>query len=213
MLYVFTGTDREKARTAMDAAVEKHAGKGAETIRVNDAGTRADLEAALQGAGMFGGARAVVLDGIMANEEMRLLFVRDIERIGESSEQYFLLEEKPDAVLRKLLEKHAENVEKFEAVKSEKEDAFFPFVNAFRAGKKKDLWVLLQREYAAGKAPEALHGSLFWAAKQMILRPRVQADIAKGQRFVAALTALPHESRRRGEELEYALERFVLEVL
>jgi len=120
-----------------------------------------------------------------------------------------MLEEKPDAAARKLLEKHAETVEKFDAVKVRDEDNFFPLVNALRAGNKKDLWVLLQREYAAGKAPEMLHGSFFWAAKQMVLKPR-GSEAARGKRLVAQLAELPHEARRSGEELEYALERFVL---
>jgi hypothetical protein len=208
MLHVFVGADREKARAALNAAVAKATKKG-HIVRIADSNTLGDLDMALRGRGMFDAERAVVLDGILLNEEMRAMFEGSIERVAASEEKFFMLEEKPDAAARKLLEKHAEEVKKFDAAKKEREDNFFAFTNALRAGKKKELWVLLQQEYALGKAPEMLHGSLFWAAKQMVLRPR-GSELARGKKLVASLAALPHEARRRGEDLEYALERFVL---
>ena len=57
---------------------------------------------------------------------------------------------------------------------------------------------------------EAIHGILFWAAKDMLLKSRTDAEKARAKRFIAELAELPHESRRRGIELEYALELFVL---
>jgi UDP-N-acetyl-D-mannosaminuronic acid transferase (WecB/TagA/CpsF family) len=72
------------------------------------------------------------------------------------------------------------------------------------------LWVGLMREYAKGSAPEAVHGLLFWGAKQMVLKARSDAEAARGRALAAALAALPHESRRKGEDLSYALERFAL---
>lgn len=212
MLHVFTGTDREKARAAMSAAVKK-SNKGASIVRIHDANTVADFASALQGKGMFDGERIVVLDGIGTNDEMRALLEREIAHIAKAEEKFFLLEEKPDAALRKLLEKYANTYEKFEAAKGEKEDNFFSLVNSLRAGKKKELWVLLQRELSTGKAPEMLHGAFFWAAKQMVLKPRSTQESSRGKELVGQLAALPHEARHRGEELEYALERFVLSSL
>jgi DNA polymerase III delta subunit len=207
MLYLFFGTDREKARAALKAALKK---TGGDVVRVSDASTLADLQAALQGGGMFGGKRAVVLEGIFANEEMRTLLDERLDALAASTEPFFILEEKLDAPTRKRLEKRAQKTEAFDAPKAEREDNFFALVNALRAGSKKDLWVLLQRELLSGKAPEMLHGSLFWGAKQMVLKPRKESDAARGKTLVAALAELPHAARRRGEELDYALERFVL---
>jgi hypothetical protein len=210
MLYLYAGTDREQARAAMNAAIKKISQKNTEVVRISDANTLADLDAALRGKGMFGGERVVVLEGIFANEEMRARFEDTVETLAKAEEKYFVLEEKPDAAARKLLEKYAKESKKFEAPKADREDNFFAVTGAFRARKKKELWVLLQREYALGKAPEALHGTLFWAAKQMVLKPRGAPEAARGKALVADLAALPHEARRRGEDLEYALERFVL---
>ncbi len=210
MIFLFLGTDRKKARLAMDAAIKKNAGKGPEVIRITDSNEVADLEAALRGGGMFGAERTVVLDGVFANEEMRIVLEDSLETLCASEEKIFIYEEKPNAATKRLLEKYAKSSETFDAAKIEREDNFFAVANAFRAGKKKELWVLLQREYALGKAPEMLHGTLFWAAKQMVLKPRAASDAARGKKLVAQLAALPHEARRGGEDLEYALERFLL---
>ena len=116
----------------------------------------------------------------------------------------------PDAATKKTLQKYAEQTEVFDAPKKERKDDFFAVVNALQKGQKKELWVLLQKEFAAGKAPEAVHRSLFWAAKQMVLKPRGAADAARGRTMVAELAELPHAARRQGFDLEYALEHFVL---
>jgi len=194
----------------MDAAIKKTAATGADIVRITDSNEAADLEAALRGGGMFGGERIVVLDGVFANDEMGTVLEGTLEALGTAEEKYFIYEEKPNAATKRLLEKHAKNSQTFDAQKTEREDNFFAVANAFRAGKKKELWVLLQREYSLGKAPEMLHGTLFWAAKQMVLKPRGASESLRGKKLVAELAALPHEARRSGEDLEYALERFVL---
>jgi hypothetical protein len=194
----------------MQAAIKKISGKNTNVVRITDANVTADLEVVLRGRGMFEGERVLVLEGIFTNDEMRHALEDSIEALAQSEESVFIFEEKPDAAARKLLAKFAKSSEAFDAPKAEREDNFFAVTGAFRAGKKKELWVLLQREYALGKAPEMLHGTLFWAAKQMVLKPRGTSDSLRGKKLIAALAALPHESRRRGEDLEYALERFVL---
>jgi DNA polymerase III delta subunit len=210
MLRLFSGTDREKARSAMQAVIKKISKKEMRIVRVSDANTVADLASVLRGGGMFAEPRTVIFDGVLANDDMREILLAELPALRASSESFFILEEKPDAATRKQVEKYAETSERFDAAKSEKEDNFFAVTNAFRARKKKELWILLQREYAAGKPPEMVHGILFWAAKQMILKPRAASDTARGRKLVAELAELPHESRRKGIELEYALERFVL---
>ena len=207
MLHLFTGTDTAKVRGKLNAATRKV--KGAETVRITDAHTLLDLEAALRGNGMFG-ARVVVLDNCMANEEMKELLLARLPELKDRDDTTFIYESAPDVATKKTLQKYAEQTEVFDAPKKERKDDFFAVVNALQRGQKKDLWVLLQKEFVAGKAPEAVHGSLFWAAKQMILKPRGTADAARGRAMVAQLAELPHEARRNGFELEYALEHFVL---
>lgn len=212
MLHFFTGTDTRAAREKLNAALEREA-KRAEIVRITDAHSLADLEAALQGGGMFGGERVVVLDSVFTNDELGAVVHLRLAALSKAKDIIYIYESAPNAALKKTIEKHAESTQKFELKKSEKKDNFFAIINAFQQGKKKDLWVLYQEEMAGGKAPEMIHGSFFWGAKQMMLKARSEKEASRGRRMVAELAALPHEARRSGFDLEYALEHFVLSSL
>ena len=208
MIHLFTGTDSEKVREALNAVIAKS--KKTEIVRITDAHTLPDLVAALQGGGMFGGERAVVLDNVFLNEEMTAMLMPLLPDLKKRTEFTMIYHSEPNSALRKTLEKYAEKSERYDIPKKEKKDNFFALANALQRGKKKDLWVLLHQELALGKAPEAIHGSLFWAAKQLVLKPRSTNDATRGKTMVAELAELPHEARRNGFDLEYALEHFVL---
>jgi DNA polymerase III delta subunit len=208
MLFLYTGTDTETAREKLNAAVEKASKKSA-VVRITDAHTLADLAAALQGGGMFGGERTIVLDNVLLNTEMEAYVMERLDLLKKSTESIYMYEAAPLAAVRKQLEKYAEKSERFDAEKgSKKDNSIFALANALQSGKKKELWVGYQREIASGKAPEAIHGALFWGAKQLLLR----SQTPRARALVAQLAELPHEARRRGFELEYALEHFVLSV-
>lgn len=208
MIYLYLGTDREAAREKMNAAVEK-ASKGATITRITDAHTIDDLKAALQGGGLFAERRVLVFEGVCVNPDLCDVLLDALDGLSKSGENNFVFEEKPLAELRKKLEKYAEKVEKFDAPKKERDATIFALANAMRRGDKKTLWVGYMKEVAKGNAPEAVHGVLFWAAKDMLLKSSGN-DAARARLLVAKLAELPHEARRRGEDLEYALERFAL---
>lgn len=205
MLYFFSGSDTEKAREAMQQAISKMS-KGARIVRITDAHTIADLETALQGGGMFAEKRLVVLSNIYENDSLRGIVSDRLQSISKSQDSFFMLEGVLDAASRKSIEKQATESKRFDAKKTAKAETIFSLANALQSGKKKDLWVGYQKELQAGKAPEAIHGVLFWAAKQYLLR----TGLPRAQSLVAELAELPHEARRKGVELEYALEQFVL---
>lgn len=206
MLHLVTGTDSDRAREYLNEAVEKVA-KNAAVIRITDAHRVADLQMSFQGGGMFGRKQVVVLDGTLTNDEMRDVVMGQLDPLKKSTDTFFIFESAPDAATRKQLEKYAETKERFDAAKTAKPETIFGLVRSLQSAKKKDLWVGYQREIAKGKAPEAIHGMLFYAAKDALLR-NPKDDRAK--KLVAKLAALPHEARRRGYEFEYALEEFVL---
>ena len=204
MLYFFTGTDTERARNAMSAALAK--AKQKNVLRITDAHSAADLEAALGGAGMFGEKRVVVLDSVLGNEELRERLLARLKGTSASEDMFLMLETAVDADTRKSVEKYAEKTERFDVPKKERDNSIFSLANAFQRGQRKELWVGYQRELLKGSAPEAIHGTLFWAAKQAFLR----SDTPRSRTLVARLAELPHEARRKGIDLEYALEHFVL---
>ncbi len=209
MIYLFSGTDRQVARVALDAALKKQ--KGA-IVRVSDAHSLADLSAVLAGKGMFGEERTIVLDGITSggNAEAREVLLAALPVLKKSSEHFYLLEGSLDAATRKMIEKYAERSERFDMKKKPEDKTIFALANALQRKDKKALWVGLMREYAKGSAPEAVHGLLFWGAKQMALKARGQAELARAHLLLAHLAELPHEARRTGEDASYSLERFVL---
>jgi hypothetical protein len=208
MLYLYTGTDREKARAKMNADIAKDAKKDAHVLRINDAHATEDLRAALRGGGMFAERRILVFEGVCLNEEMREMLLTALPVLSDSAEDVFIYEEKPLADLRKKLEKHAERTERFDAPKKERDSGIFAVANALRNADKKALWVSYMKEIAKGSAPEAIHGVLFWGAKDALMK--AGSSNAREKKLVAQLAALPHEARRRGEDMEYALERFIL---
>ncbi|MBM3260856.1 hypothetical protein FJY93_00360 [Candidatus Kaiserbacteria bacterium] len=212
MLYLYIGTDRKKAHAALraDAALLS---KKAAVIHITDAHTIEDLDAAISGGGLFAQARVVILDGVFDREDMRERILSRTDDIASMSDHFLLYTEKIDAATRKRLERMAAKVQQFDLPKkADKESTIFTIGNALRVGDKKRLWVGYQGELLAQTAPEAIHGVLFWAAKQMLLAARGDTERIRGKRLVAQLAELPHKARRRGEELEYALERFVLSI-
>lgn len=210
MLFLYTGTDRKKTYAAMDAAIKKLSKKDSRTVRITDAHAPADLVAAFGGGGMFQESRVVVLNGVLANEEMRTVLLDSLEYMRDSEEVFFLLEEKPDAATRKQVEKYAQRSERYDKPAEKKGGDIFAIANALRRADKKALWVHYQRQLADNTAPEAIHGVLFWAAKDMFLKAHTDSERERARHLLEELAELPHESRRRGLELEYALEMFVL---
>jgi DNA polymerase III delta subunit len=211
MLYFFYGSDRDKARAALNKALEK-AVRQAEILRITDAHVLADLSSALQGPGMFSKGRVVVFDSILGgeNEEMGAKLSGALKEMRDSEEIFYILEGALDAATRKQVEKYAEKSEKFDAPKKEKDNTIFALANALQKGDRKALWVGLMREFSKGAAPEAVHGLLFWGAKQMYSKARGSGERATAEHLISTLAELPHEARRKGEDLEYALERFAL---
>lgn len=211
MLYFFSGTDRDKARAAMQKEIAR-VSKGGEVVRVTDAHSVSDFYAGVQGGGMFSlGARIVVFENVLLHEEMAPLLFDSLEIVKESSDFFFVFEEKVDAATRKRIEKYAEKSERFDMPKSERDNTAFDMANALQRGDKKSLWVSYMRELSKGSAPEMLHGILFWAAKQQFMRSSGVGKL-NAANILKELVELPHEARRKGFDMEYALERFVLSV-
>lgn len=210
MLSVFFGTDRKKAREALESAAQKH---GHPVLRITDSHLIEDLHAALAGGGLFAEVRTVVLIGVLGNVDMREVVLQQLASLAAAPEPFYIYEERPDAAIRKLLEKHASTAAAFDTPKARASGSnVFALADAMNRGDKKNLWIGYQRELLSGNAPEAIHGVLFWGAKKAFLAARNESGRAKPARLVALLAELPHEARRNGEDMEFALERFVLSV-
>ncbi|MEK7132996.1 MAG: hypothetical protein AAB830_02985, partial [Patescibacteria group bacterium] len=180
-------------------------------VRITDANSVADFTASLQGGGLFGERRIVILEGLSENEEMRDLLFRSLAQMQKSEEPFFIFEPSTDADARRTIEKYSASKNRFDAPKKEKDNSVFALANALRRADKKALWAGYQKELALGKAPEAIHGVLFWGAKDMLIKSKEGTpESNRAKKLIAELAELPHEARRNNFDLEYALERFVL---
>src|SRR3989344_4961296 len=137
MLYFYSGTDREKARTAMNAAAKK---VSKNIVRITDTNVPADLAAAVGGGGMFHEPCVVVLNGVLGSEEMRAILLDALAYMRDSEETFFILEEKPDAATRKQSEKYAERSERYDKPSEKKGGDIFAIAGALRRGGQKKPW-------------------------------------------------------------------------
>src|SRR3989344_635309 len=172
MLHFFSGTDRDTARGAMNAEIERAAKESkTEVLRISDANTQEDLRAALQGPGMFGATRILVLEGVCANEEMLPTMLETLPRLSRSGESVFLYEEKPNADLRRKIENYSETRVRHDAPGKGKDNTIFTLAGALAKGDRKTLWVGYQRALARGGRGEGILGGLFfWAHKNVFFR-------------------------------------------
>src|SRR3990167_624039 len=122
MLYLYVGTDSKKIRSALSSALAR---EKRDVVRITDAHTVNDLEATLSGAGMFSGPRAVVLEGVLANEDMQRRVLERLPHLRKDAEDYHLVETVLNADTRKRLEKYAESTVRADAAKEKKETTVF----------------------------------------------------------------------------------------
>lgn len=216
MLYVFGG-DMTKSRAKMRAtleALEKRAPL-AHMLRItNEDIESADVENLLAAQGLFYNKRIVIFDNAFAEKNAQKKIVPHLKEMAKSEHVFLVLEETLSADLKKPLITHATKaIISDEGEKKTKSGPDWAATNALERREAKQLWVALAKSFLEGAAPEMVHGQLFWKAKQMLLTKRY-GKYSEGEvrGLVGILAELPHLARRRGVEMEYALERFALEI-
>lgn len=205
MLHVFVG-ERSRAMEALRSAAGNV--KGATVLRVSDASSPQELATAF-GRGLFKEKKVVIMDSVFENAELKEIFLAALEGVAHSDDHIFVFAEKVDAKTRKTLEKYGKLTE-YKALARKESGSIFALANALQRGDKKGLWIGLERELLAGSAPEAIHGVLFWGAKQMLLSARDEGKRTAAKRYVATLAELPHAARRGNVPLDHALIQFAL---
>ena len=88
----------------------------------------------------------------------------------------------------------------------------FLLANAFGQKDKLNLWVYFRMAVDRGVVMEELVGVLFWKAKDMILKKNFgKFSEPELKNFVAKLSYLLPEARKRGLDDEAVFEKFILE--
>ncbi len=209
------------------------------------------------GQGLFANKYVVLVRGILdgggtataaAKKELKESFLEKLELFSESPNIFIISAGSIDKASLKKIEKHAEKVQEVLSASGDvpenakKSGGFgqggstgnsvFAMADALGARDKKTLWVLYRQAIEEGKAPEEIHGILFWQAKCMALAARTKSAgeaglnpfvYQKSKRYaenfdekelsllLERLVSVYHDSHRGIHEFETAMERFILE--
>lgn len=226
MIYLFHGSDVEKARSKAFEWVAKARAKEPELSYVRLAREElsdAALTDAAQSGGLFVKRLLILLDDPFPakrteeDEEDELssgTIVEDhLDELVKSDNAIIILAPKlPSAKAKKLAAK-AKMTYVFDAPAREDARGFnAPLVNALAARSPEKLWTEVNRSLRAGDAPEMLHGLLHWKARDLMSNGSRLWKPEEARALSLSLIELLQESRRGGTDLAESLERFSLSI-
>ena len=170
MLHLYYGNDttavRERAFAAADKLAEK---ENARITRIEVSDFAPGMLANLLGAASLWGEREIyVLDTSSEDAAFYAEVISHAAEMGESANQFVIMETAMLAPERKKFEKHATTVEESKREAAERFDVF-RMAEALSKRDKKSLWVLLQEAKRAGLSAEEIVGTLWWQLKSLRL--------------------------------------------
>jgi len=227
MLYVFHGTDTDKARAHMHAVLEgaKKKRPDAEVFRVEAEQCTADrVEEFVGSMGLFERKIIAVLDRVMENKEAAAAVLARVEALQASDNLFLLIETKLDKKTLTSLEKHAYKVEAFAEAKAAGYGSgygagssgggaggrgdfnTFALADALARRDRKQLWSLLQKASFHEIPAEEICGILFWQVKALALASEAGSTPASsGLAPFAFSKAKSAASKFRPEDLRRAV--------
>jgi len=234
MLYLYYGNDEKKVRARLNLAISKLSARAPQALYARiteEEAETVDIGDLLATRGLFYPKSIIVLDGLLQVARMREEILSLGKDMAESEHVFFIVERSVSAPVLEKLKKSADKVERHDTSEIKKrKGGVFALSDAFFRRDAKEMWISYQKALIKGEKPEAILGILFWGAKAMALaeaasseesglKPFVygKAKSARGRyaqdeftHLLRGLAVLPHEARRSGEGIEYALERFIL---
>ncbi|HYE22903.1 MAG TPA: hypothetical protein VEA92_00430 [Candidatus Paceibacterota bacterium] len=213
MIYLFTGTDVEKARQKAFQWVAAARAKAPDVayVRLNaDEITTATLDESAGTQGLFFLKSLVLLDDPFARAETAELVLKALPQLQESENAIAILAPKLLAARTKKVEAAAAKVFSFDAPKKAERGFNSALVNALAARDGKMLWKEIQKSYRMGDAPEMVHGLLHWKARDMMQKGGRGWSTQEARVLSRELIELLSDSRKSGLPLGESLERWAL---
>jgi DNA polymerase III delta subunit len=241
MLYVLHGSDFVKRGKKLDEMVQFFLTKKPNTsfAKVNAGDfSNYSLDELAGGQGLFENKCVVVLDGIFENKETKEIILKKLDSLGKSN-NVFVINER--ALLKgdlAALLKHSEKIQEFllKEKMARPEFNIFSLSDAIGARDKKRAWTLYLRALENGSEPEEIHGTIFWAVKNMALVKDAKQPTAEStglkpfvlgkakssannyskkelNDFSSRLVSLYHDSHRGIGDFSAGLEKLILETL
>lgn len=196
MLHLYYGNDtttvRERAFAAADVLAEK---ENARITRIEVSDFAPGMLANLLGATSLWGEREMyVLDTPSDDALFYAEVIENAAAMGESANQFVIMEGALLAAERKKFEKFAVTLEESKREAAARFDVF-RMAEAVSKRDKKSLWVLLQEAKRAGLAAEEIIGTLWWQLKSLRL-----AAVTKSA-DEAGMKSYPYDKAKRALSL------------
>lgn len=183
MLHLYYGNDTTTVRERAFAAADKLADKeNARITRIESSEFALGMLANLLGATSLWGEREIyVLDTPSEDAAFYAEVVGHAAEMGESANQFVIMEAALLAPERKKFEKHATNLEESKRDAAERFNVF-SMAEALSKRDKKSLWVLLQEAKRAGLFAEEIVGTLWWQLKTLRLAALTKSSEEAGMK-------------------------------
>lgn len=237
-MQTFTGSDTRRSKEALSKAIIVAQQKNPDALvtRFDDLNfSLAAARDALGSVSMFGGQNIVVFDGVKDHADGKDI-VSILSDLAETTNSVFLREASISKDEKERLSKIG-TVEEFTPIekKSREKGGNFALAEALARRDKKGAWVEFERARRSGAAMEELHGIVFWQMKTLFLAKTLSKEDAMragvkeysyrtgyaaaknflGDEIEERLTLLKdmyHRAHRGDDDLEVALEKFVLSI-
>jgi hypothetical protein len=213
MLYLFTGSDTNKARAKAFAWVAAARAKApdAHYLRLEPAQVSEEsLRDAIVSQGLFFSKTLVLLDDPFEKKEAADAVLALLPELAASPNAVALLAPKLIPARRKKVEAQAEKVFASDAPAKLSRGFNSALVNALARKDGAVLWMEIVKAYRAGDPAEMVHGLLHWKARDLMQKGGGVWGEAGARRLSRDLIDLMAESRGLDIPLPLALERFAL---
>ena len=219
MIYLFHGSDIEKARTKAFEWVAKARAKEPNLAYVRLAReelTASALEDAALSGGLFVKRLLILIDDPFQKtgaEETEGILEEHLDMLADSDNAIVILAPKlPAAKAKKLVAKAKMEYTYDAPVPSELRGFNSALVNALAARSREKLWLEVSRALREGDAPEMLPGLLHWKARDLMEKGSRSWKPQEARALSLSLISLLQSSRRGGLDLSLSLEKFALSV-
>jgi DNA polymerase III delta subunit len=213
MLYVYHGSDIEKARTKVRKTIESLRAKqpNATYMRVyGDEFLTTDTLELTASQGLFKSAYIVLLDSILASADAEKRFAEALVAFADAEHVFLLLQDSIDEKLLAQIAKKAQKVDRFDVHTAPQKAPLNPFAltDALLARDAGGVFAQLYTATKSGRPPEETLGTLFWAAKSIVLAHTARSATDAGLKefpFKKAQRAAQKFSRTEARQLMCAL--------
>jgi DNA polymerase III delta subunit len=217
MIYLFSGTDTQKAREKAHAlidALQKKKPDAAYFKQTAETLNEAVLEELTQSQGLFERKFIIYMDNVLEDDEKKELLLEKLETLKESENIFVILERKLDAKSKKAFEKWSEEIKIYDEAPTSPQNELrrasfniFDITYALGTGNIQKAWMLFDECRRKEMRGEEIHGVLWWQMKKMYDKNPKDPKMRKG---LFEIMSMYHEAHRGNIDFLLGLEKWIL---